>query len=195
MGGETLTVLWTESGFVQYDRLITGVAVVFGLLTAVLTVVGLVSSPAVLFLALMFGASTYLMYYHLSGKMAASVYERVERRAARNGAGARRGGFDAGPREEWKPPRDGQRRRNADRRRRQARQQGKQRRRRRSVQQSSGPSPSEAYNRLGLEPSASDSAVKQAYRERVKEVHPDTEGGSEREFKRVKAAYERLTEN
>jgi len=179
---------------VQYDRLITGVAVVFGLLTAVLTVVGLVSNPAVLFLALMFGASTYLMYYHLSGKMAARVYERVEQRAARNGSGARQGGFDAGPREEWTPPRDGQRRRNADRRRRQTRQQ-RQRRQRRSVNGSAGPSPSEAYSRLGLEPSASDSAVKQAYRERVKEVHPDTDGGSEREFKRVKAAYERLTEN
>ena len=174
----------------QYDRLITGVAVVFGLLTAVLTIVGLVSNPAVLFLALMFGASTYLMYYHLSGKMAARVYERVEQRAAHGSTGTRRGGFDAGPREEWTPPRDGQRRRNADRRRRQAGQ-----RRRRSVQQSSHPSPSEAYSRLGLEPSASDSAVKQAYRERVKEVHPDTEGGSEREFKRVKAAYERLSED
>ncbi|MDS0259586.1 J domain-containing protein [Haloarcula sp. S1CR25-12] len=178
----------------QYDRLITGVAVVFAGLTAVLTVVGLLASPSVLFLALMFGASTYLMYYHVSGKMAASVYARVEQRAATDG----RGGFGAGPREEWEPPRDGRARRTAERvrqertRRQRARQGTKQRRR---VQQSTGPSPAEAYDRLGLDPSADESAVKQAYRERVKETHPDTDSGSEREFKRVKAAYERLSDD
>ncbi|MFC6757318.1 MULTISPECIES: J domain-containing protein [Haloarcula] len=190
----------------QYDRLTKGIAVVFGVLTAVLTVVGILSSPAVLFLALMFGASTYLMYYHLSGRMAASVYERVEQRAATDGRGARRGdsrgGFGAGPREEWEPPRDGRARRTAERvrqeraRRQQARG-GRQRtaRRRQSVQQSSGPTPAEAYDRLGLDPSADQSTVKQAYRERVKETHPDTDSGSEREFKRVKAAYETLTDD
>lgn len=176
----------------QYDRITRGVAVVFGVLTAVLTVVGLLSSPAVLFLAAMFGASTYLMYYHLSGKMAASVYRRVEQRAATDGRGPRRsadrGGFGAEPREEWTPPRDGQRRRA-----RQTRQRGRARQQaRRGVAGSSGPTPSEAYNRLGLDPDADQSAVKRAYRERVKEVHPDTDSGSEREFKRVQAAYETL---
>ena len=190
----------------QYDRLTKGIAVVFGVLTAVLTVVGLLASPAVLFLALTFGASTYLMYYHLSGRMAASVYERVERRAATDGRGARRGGdrggFGAGPREEWEPPRDGRARRAAERvrqeraRRQRARrgsQQAGQRRQR--AQQPSGPTPAEAYDRLDLEPSADERAVKQAYRERVKETHPDTDGGNEREFKRVKAAYETLTDD
>ncbi|PSP64723.1 molecular chaperone DnaJ [Halobacteriales archaeon QH_8_67_36] len=190
----------------QYERLTKGIAAVFGVLTAVLTVVGILSSPAVLFLALMFGASTYLMYYHLSGKMAASVYERVERRAATDGRGARRGdgrgGFGAGPREEWEPPRDGRARRAAERvrqeraRRQQARGAQQQAgRRRRRVQQRSGPSPAEAYDRLDLDPSADESAVKAAYRERVKETHPDTDGGSEREFKRVQAAYETLTDD
>ena len=190
----------------QYERLTKGIAAVFGVLTAVLTVVGILSSPAVLFLALMFGASTYLMYYHLSGKMAASVYERVERRAATDGRGARRGdgrgGFGAGPREEWEPPRDGRARRAAERvrqeraRRQQARGAQQQAgRRRQRVQQRSGPSPAEAYDRLDLDPSADESAVKAAYRERVKETHPDTDGGSEREFKRVQAAYETLTDD
>jgi len=156
----------------------------------------------VLFLALMFGASTYLMYYHLSGKMAASVYERVERRAATDGRGTSRGGFGAGPREEWEPPRDGRARRAAERvRQERARRQRARRerrgagQRRQRVQQSAGPSPAEAYNRLDLDPSADASEVKQAYRERVKEVHPDTDGGSEREFKRVQAAYETLTDD
>jgi len=182
---------------VQYDRLTKGVAVVFGVLTAVLTVVGILASPAVLFLALMFGASTYLMYYHISGKMAASVYERVERRAA---TGAR-GGFGAGPREEWDPPRGGRARRAAERvrqeraRRQQARRGGQQAGRRQRVQQPSGPTPAEAYARLDLDPGADENAVKQAYRERVKETHPDTDGGNEREFKRVKTAYETLTDD
>jgi curved DNA-binding protein CbpA len=35
--------------------------------------------------------------------------------------------------------------------------------------------------------------VKQAYREKVKEVHPDTDGGDEEAFKKVNRAYERLT--
>ncbi len=173
----------------QYDRLRKGIAVVFGLLTAVLTVVGILASPAVLFLALLFAASTYLMYYHLSGKMAANVYDRVERRAATDG----RGGFGAGPREEWDPPRDGRARRTADRvREARAR---RQRASRQRVQQSSGPTPAEAYSRLDLDPGADEHAVKQAYRERVKETHPDTDGGDEREFKRVKVAYETLTED
>jgi len=191
---------------VQYERLTKGIAAVFGVLTAVLTVVGILSSPAVLFLALMFGASTYLMYYHLSGKMAASVYERVERRATTDGRGARRGdgrgGFGAGPREEWEPPRDGRARRAAERvrqeraRRQQARgAQQRAGRRRQRVQRRSGPSPAEAYDRLDLDPSADESAVKAAYRERVKEAHPDTDSGSEREFKRVQAAYETLTDD
>jgi curved DNA-binding protein CbpA len=36
--------------------------------------------------------------------------------------------------------------------------------------------------------------VRAAYRERVKEVHPDTEGGDEEAFKRVTRAYETLRE-
>nr|WP_244995555.1 J domain-containing protein [Halomicroarcula pellucida] len=191
--------MWTEPRFVQYDRLITGVAAVFAVLTAVLTVVGILVNPAVLFLALMFAVSTYVMYYHLSGKMAANLYERVERRAATQSRGSRRGGFGAGPREEWTPPRDGRRADGFGRRAQQARQQQRrqrtQQRQHRRVRQSSGPSPSEAYDRLGLDPSADEQAVKQAYRERVKEVHPDTDTGSEAEFKRVKAAYERLTDD
>ena len=172
----------------QYERLITGIAAVFGVMTAVLTVVGILANPAVLFPALLFGASTYLMYYHLSGKMAASVYRRVEQRAATDARGARRGGFGAEPREEWTPPRDDQRRRRA----RSARQRRETRRR---VRESAGPTPAEAYDRLGLAPGADRAAVKEAYRERVKETHPDTDSGTEREFKRVQDAYETLTDD
>lgn len=45
-----------------------------------------------------------------------------------------------------------------------------------------------AFDVLGLSRSADVDEVKRAYRERVKEVHPD-QGGDEAEFKRVREAY------
>jgi hypothetical protein len=52
----------------------------------------------------------------------------------------------------------------------------------------------EAYDVLGLDPGAGPEAVREAYRERVKEAHPDTPGGSTEEFIRVREAYEYLRE-
>lgn len=51
-----------------------------------------------------------------------------------------------------------------------------------------------AYEVLGLDPGAGPEAVRAAYRERVKEAHPDTPGGSAEEFIRVREAYEYLRE-
>ena len=48
------------------------------------------------------------------------------------------------------------------------------------------PSPFEV---LGVEPDADQREIERAYRDRIKEAHPD-HGGSQREFKRVRAAYE-----
>jgi curved DNA-binding protein CbpA len=47
---------------------------------------------------------------------------------------------------------------------------------------------------LGVEPEADASTIRRAYRERAKETHPDTEDGDEAAFKRVNAAYERLSD-
>ena len=47
------------------------------------------------------------------------------------------------------------------------------------------------FDVLGLDPDADDAAVREAYRRRVKEAHPDR-GGSAREFQRVKEAYEKI---
>ena len=190
----------------QYDRLTTGLAVVLGGLTVVLTALAVVSNPAVIFVALAFGAATYFVYYHASGRMASRVYQRVERQARVDG-GRRQTG--AGPREEWEPPRGGATARDAvggNRRARQARQrrtaqQQRQQRRRQASQRTgrapsanSGPTAAEAYQCLDLDPSADQSTVKAAYREKVKEVHPDTDGGDEQSFKEVKEAYERLSD-
>jgi ferredoxin len=48
------------------------------------------------------------------------------------------------------------------------------------------------YDVLGVDPGASEAAVREAYRQRVKEAHPD-QGGSTAEFRRVQDAYEALT--
>ncbi|MFB6167610.1 MAG: ferredoxin Fer [Haloferacaceae archaeon] len=45
------------------------------------------------------------------------------------------------------------------------------------------------FELLGVEPDADDDAVERAYRERIKDAHPD-HGGSPREFQRVRAAYQ-----
>jgi curved DNA-binding protein CbpA len=45
---------------------------------------------------------------------------------------------------------------------------------------------------LRVDPDADDEEIKQAYRDRVKETHPDL-GGSEEAFKRVERAYRALT--
>ncbi|MFB6075195.1 MAG: J domain-containing protein [Haloarculaceae archaeon] len=186
----------------DYDRLIRGVAAALGATTVVFVVLAFAYNLVLLFVALTFGAATFLMYDQISGRMARRVYARVEQQARRNRAdGPGRGGrsgFGAGPRADWEPPRGGQRARAAGGRTNRARSRagggrsgGGSRRRRQAGDRLSA---AEAYRRLGLEPGADQSAVKAAYRERVKAVHPDTDGGDEERFKRVKEAYERLAD-
>ena len=52
----------------------------------------------------------------------------------------------------------------------------------------------EAANVLGVGVDAGAGEVRSAYRDRIKEVHPDTDGGDEDAFKRVQDAYERLSD-
>lgn len=49
------------------------------------------------------------------------------------------------------------------------------------------------YDILGIDSDADEDEIKQAYRDRVKQTHPDL-GGSESAFKRVERAYQRLSE-
>jgi hypothetical protein len=213
---------------VQYDRLVTGLAGVLGGITVVMTVLGLLFEPPILFVALTFAAATYLVYFHTSGRLAARVYRTVERQAAVDSArsrGRQRTGrrsprdTGAGPREDWTPPRDGatareaaagggtgrqrtthsgrtgqQRASQRGQRQRQRQQRRGTRQRQRPPNASDGPTAAEAYRTLGLDPGADESSIKRAYREKVKQVHPDADGGDEEAFKEVTAAYERLTD-
>jgi curved DNA-binding protein CbpA len=52
----------------------------------------------------------------------------------------------------------------------------------------------EAANVLGVAADAGAETVRSAYRERIKEVHPDTDDGDQEAFKQVRDAYERLQE-
>lgn len=69
----------------------------------------------------------------------------------------------------------------------------RERRRRRAPTAGDGPTLAEAYDTLGLSPDAEMDAVRSAYREKVKDTHPDS-GGDEEEFKQVTAAYDAIRE-
>lgn len=53
----------------------------------------------------------------------------------------------------------------------------------------------EARGILGVSRDADPATIRQAYREHIKDVHPDTEGGDEEAFKRVTTAYETLRDD
>lgn len=54
-------------------------------------------------------------------------------------------------------------------------------------------SPAEARSVLEVAPEANQEAIRRAYRDRIKEVHPDR-GGDAEQFDRVRQAYERLAD-
>jgi hypothetical protein len=191
---ETENGLWVVMEIVDYDRLVMALAFVFTALAVLLLVVSIVIEPFVIIVAVFFAVVAYFMWYQASGQLGNRVYQRVEERARTNNGQneRRRGGFGGGPREQWNPRSEWARRAGFSTDQWQGRQQ-----RQRSSQNGNpmGPTTAEAYDILGLDPDADEATIKRAYRERVKEVHPDTETGSEEKFKRVNAAYEQLTEN
>jgi hypothetical protein len=181
---------------VQQDRLLFGLAAVLAGIAVLEFVLAFVYSPALLAIAVPFGAAAYLIWYQASGRLR----ERVEsgRAGSHRRAEAETGGFGAGPRESFSG-RSGFRQRAEERR---ARAGGAQTRGARAgggasgarTVRNSGPTPAEAYRVLGLDADADSEAVRRAYRQKVKSVHPDRESGDEDEFKRVKEAYEVLNE-
>jgi hypothetical protein len=181
---------------VQQDRLLFGLAAVLAGIAVLEFVLAFVYSPALLAIAVPFGAAAYLIWYQASGRLR----ERVEsgRAGSYRRAEAETGGFGAGPRESFSS-RSGFRQRAEERR---ARAGGAQTGGARAgggasgarTVRNSGPTPAEAYRVLGLDADADSEAVRRAYRQKVKSVHPDRESGDEDEFKRVNEAYEVLNE-
>jgi hypothetical protein len=169
----TLTTVDPLRSLVDRDRLLLGLAAVFAGLAVALTAVALAEQPFLALLSLPFGVTAYLMWHQATGRLKERARRRAQRppRDARVGARATEGPR-GGP---WADPRD-------------ARADGA------APAGRPGPSRTEAYRTLGLDPDASPEEVKRAYRERVKEVHPDTESGDEEAFKRINRAYETLTD-
>ncbi|WP_058366067.1 J domain-containing protein [Haloparvum sedimenti] len=180
------------------ERVVVGLAATFAGLTAVLLVGGLAVSPVMLAVAVPFAFATYFLWYHASGRLRARVRRQAtgasarDRRRARQRARAaenRRAAFSgdrAGSRE-----RQHRERRRRGGQRRSSRRNG---RRDRAPPADGGPTVREAYATLDLSTDADEAAVKRAYREKAKELHPDAADGDEEAFKELNAAYERLQE-
>lgn len=194
---------------------LVGIGGTLGGLAALVGLVGVVFEPLLVFLALPLGVAGYVIWYHGTGKMADRA-RRVEERNARahgpeaqaraRARGARRAtGEDSGTGSRWADPEWRERRERA----RQfvsggqtrvggpgpgpgpgtgARNTGTDR----APSAQTGPSTAEAYRILDVDPESDADTVRRAYRERVKQVHPDTEDGDEETFKRVTEAYETL---
>jgi hypothetical protein len=189
---ESITTLEDVVPFVQRSSLLRALAGVFGVMAVLQFVLALRFSLFFLTAAAAFGLASYLVWYHASGRMA----ERVRQRAA---AGeydrARRGeasGFGAGPREQrFRDARGpfGTRGRGDGRRTAGGRERAGGGR-----VVTEGPTPAEAARILDVDPGADPDQIKRAYRQKVKTVHPDTDGGDEEAFKRVNRAYETLSD-
>ena len=159
-------------------------AATFAGLAAVFALLGVVYSLVLIPVAVPFAGAAYLLWYHASGRLV----KRARRQAQRGSSQQRRS-------------RDRFRRRAAERlgasswqHRRGDPGTGREARYGPSARPTDSPSRSEAADVLGVPLDADDEQVRAAYRDRAKELHPDAENGSEEAFKRVTAAYERLSD-
>ena len=146
------------------SRLLLAVASVVAGTAVVLGVLGLAFNLVLLVLAVPFGAAAYFLWLGATGRI---------------------GGSPAHPRAPHGTDSDGRARA------RQAAAAGGPRHRVSSHPDAPQLARAEAHRVLGVTPGADPATVRRAYRERVKEVHPDN-GGDEAAFRRVTAAYDRL---
>jgi len=168
---------------VNRDRLLMVLAATFAGLSVFVAMVAIAFQPVLLVVAVPFGVVTYFMWYQASGRLGRRIYRGVERQARTTD----RGGFGAGPREDWDP--------RSERFRGAVGSGADERTRRTAPRTTDGPTEREARQVLEVGPEADEGDVRRAYREKVKEVHPDTPDGDEERFKKVAAAYERLAED
>ncbi|OYR81927.1 molecular chaperone DnaJ [Halorubrum sp. C191] len=165
-------------------------------MTALLVIAGIVLHPIALALALPFGAVSYFLWYHASGRLDDQARRSAER---------------AGPTERERARQRARAEANRERAYRAAGTDGGRsaRGRRAGARGPSGAgggdpsdrapaadrmSEREAYETLGLDRTADGETVRRRYRERAKRLHPDGEDGDEEDFKQLNEAYEVLKE-
>lgn len=220
--GRRFTVIRAQFARVQPRPLLVVLAAVFAGLSVVLVVAAAVTTtPLVLLAAVPLAMTALLMWYQGTGRLTPGAFGRRGRRRGRRGrrhvTRSTAGGTSrSGHRQEWE---GGERRRTTFREeaarearyraRRQARRHARQEadggggagtasawtNRRERADQLGGLTRAEAYDVLGLDPTATDAAVRDAYREKAKRAHPDTAGGSAESFQQLNDAYERLLED
>jgi hypothetical protein len=181
-----------ETERVQRERLMIGLAAVLAGIATIEFVLAFVYTPVLFAVAVPFAAAAYLVWYHASGRLR----ERVQsgRAGSYRRAEAETGGFGAGPRDSFSGRRGFDREEVGERGARGRRASGARGGRGAQTVGNAGPTPTEAYRVLGLDPDADADEVRRAYRQKVKSVHPDRDSGDEEEFKRVTEAYELLND-
>ena len=154
---------------VTRSGLLLAVAAILAGVAALFVVLGTVFNVLLVAVALPFGVAAYFLWSHATGRLQGRLRHRVNRgsvdghgTAPHASAGQRTAA--AGRKDRWPPTGE--------------------------------PEPSmdraDALAALDLAPGVDQPTIRRAYRDRVKTVHPDAEGGDEDEFRRVRAAYERL---
>lgn len=151
------------------SRLLLAVAAVLAGASVLFAVLGAAFNLLLAAVAVPFGIAAYLLWLHATGRLHAAVRGRSSDRAREDPTSGPAWSARADPasgtgRSGWEP------------------------------RGSATPAMDreEALAELGLQRGATQPAIRRAYRERVKAVHPDAEGGDEDAFRRVRAAYEAL---
>jgi phage shock protein PspC (stress-responsive transcriptional regulator) len=179
---------------VDFDRDTVGIVLagVFAGLAVLLAIVALARQPFLLVLAVPFGLAAYLVFMGATGRAPLGGYRRVTPEEARE-ARATRGDREPGGRSRFaeaaRQRAAGERSRAGPSRARASTQRGRQ-----STQANNTLARRDAARILGIDADAEPAAVRRAYRERVKTVHPDADGGDQETFQQVNEAYERLRE-
>jgi hypothetical protein len=169
---------------VELDRDTLGIVLtgVFAGLAMLLAVVALAKQPFLLLAALPFAAAAYLVWLATTGRIPFRGTRRVNPEEARR---ARTRGAEREP---------GSARSRFGREARATAGSRASRGQQRADPQSEPLARLEAARVLGVDADAEPATIRRAYRESVKEVHPDAEGGDREAFQRVNEAYERLQE-
>lgn len=161
------------------SRLVLGVAAVLAGTAVLLVVLGFVYNPVLVVAAVPFALATFFLWSHATGRLLRAAEARS--RTARSGSAERT------RRRAGEPGATGSRSSGG----------------RRRVGDGAGTTPTdaEAISRraaadvLDVAPDADQPTVKQAFRDRARDLHPDAPDGDAEAFRRVRAAYNRLAED